>query len=144
MSRFLFQATIFGFRLAPVLLVVYWILLFTGTHLPGSTIGSMRVSDKLLHFSAFAGLAFLLAWALPRRVAGGIPGVLLAAILTLIYAAIDEWTQGFVPRRNPDISDFFADALGMIAGLTVYFILRSLLQRWSRSLTPRPEAAACR
>ncbi|XZE51402.1 VanZ family protein [Planctomycetaceae bacterium SH139] len=144
MSRFLFQATIFGFRLAPVLLVVYWILLFTGTHLPGSAMGSFKVSDKLLHFSAFAGLAFLLAWALPRKVGGRIPGVAVAGILSVIYAAIDEWTQGFVPRRTPDISDFFADVLGMIVGLAVYFILRSLLQRWSRSLPPRPEAATCR
>ena len=129
--RFLIQMTVFGFRLAPILLIVYWVLLFTGTHLPGAALQGVKANDKLLHFLAFSGLAFLLAWSLPRYVFGRIPGLLIAAAIVLTYAAVDEWTQGFVPRRNPDVADFFADSLGMLVGFTTYLILRGILLRSS-------------
>lgn len=121
--RSLVRATIFGFRLAPLLLAVYWVLLFTGTHLPGSTLRHMRFNDKLLHFSAYAGLAFLVAWAIPKRIAG-YSGLLIAAAIVIAYAAIDELTQGFVPRRRPDLDDFIADLLGMACGFIIYKLLR--------------------
>lgn len=135
----LIKLTIFGFRLAPVLLVVYWIFLFTGTHLPGSAIKSMHFSDKVMHFSAFAGLAFLLAWSLPRQI-GRFPGLLVAASITLTYAVIDEYTQGFVPNRTPDVQDFVADALGMLFGFAAYLTLRWMIvgsQRATVSKRPR-------
>lgn len=131
--RFIARATIFGFRLAPMLLIVYWILIFTGTHLPGSSMKSVDVSDKLMHFGAFAGLSFLLAWSLPRRVAGAVPGVALTALVALAYAVIDEWTQGFVRNRSPSVGDFMADSLGIISGLIIYLTLRVFLYRWADS-----------
>lgn len=125
--RQIIQLTIFGIRLAPILLVVYWIMLFTGTHLPGSALKSLSYNDKLLHCGAFAGLAFLLAWALPKNLFGRIPSVLLAAIITMTYAVLDEWTQAFVPNRTPDFKDFVADCFGMLLGFAAYFVLRTLL-----------------
>ncbi len=122
----LVRATIFGFRLAPILLVIYWAMLFTGTHLPGSSLRGVHFNDKLMHFGAFAGLAFLLAWALPKSI-GRINSLVIAAILIMTYAVLDEWTQGFVPNRSPDIHDFFADTLGMLAGFLAYFVLRTIL-----------------
>ena len=130
--RFIARATIFGFRIAPVLLAVYWILIFTGTHLPGSSIKSVDISDKLMHFTAFAGLSFLLAWSLPRKVAGRISGLVLTALVALTYAVIDEWTQGFVANRSPSLGDFVADSLGIVVGLIVYSTLRALLYRCAR------------
>lgn len=125
--RFLARATVFGFRLAPIVLLVYWILIFTGTHLPGSELRSIQVQDKVLHFGAFAGLAFLLAWSLPRRIGGAIPGVAVAAAVALVYGAFDEWTQGFVARRVPSLGDLTADALGTVFGLVIYSGLRAML-----------------
>ncbi|WP_164104134.1 VanZ family protein [Candidatus Laterigemmans baculatus] len=125
--RLLARATIFGFRLAPILLLVYWILIFTGTHLPGSELRSLHVKDKVLHFGAFAGLAFLLAWSLPRRIGGVVPGVLVAAAVALIYGVLDEWTQGFVSHRTPSLGDLLADALGTLFGLLAYLGLRAVL-----------------
>lgn len=130
--RFIARATIFGFRVAPALLVVYWILIFTGTHLPGSSIKSIDLSDKLMHFIAFTGLSFLLAWSLPRQVAGRISGLLLTALVALTYAVIDEWTQGFVVNRSPSVGDFVADSLGIAVGLVIYTTLRALLYRCAR------------
>lgn len=122
----LVRATIFGFRLAPILLVIYWAMLFTGTHLPGSSFRGFHFNDKVMHFGAFAGLAFLLAWALPKSIKR-INGLVIAAILILAYAIFDEWTQGFVPNRSPDIHDFFADTLGMLTGFLAYLVLRTIL-----------------
>ena len=136
--RFFARATIFGFRLAPVLLIVYWISIFTGTHLPGSAVKSLHLQDKVLHFAAFAGLAFLLAWSLPRRIAGVIPGVAATAALATIYAVIDEWTQGFVAHRTPSFGDLVADALGITSGLIIYLVLRAVLYSW----LDRPRAAS--
>lgn len=126
--RQIVQLTIFGIRLAPILLIVYWILLFTGTHLPGSALKSLRFNDKLLHCVAFAGLAFLLAWALPKQLLGRLPSMLLAVIITMTYAVVDEWTQAFVPNRTPDVKDFLADCVGMILGFTAYLILRTIIK----------------
>jgi VanZ family protein len=88
--------------------------------------GDVKVNDKTLHFVAYAGLAFLLAWSLPRRV-GPLPGLWVVAAVTVLYAILDEWTQGFVPRRSPDVADFLADMLGMSVGLISYLLLKRLL-----------------
>ena len=130
--RQIVQLTIFGIRLAPILLVVYWIMLFTGTHLPGSALKSIKYNDKLLHCVAFAGLSFLLAWTLPKQLFGRIPSMVLAAVITMTYAVIDEWTQAFVPNRTPDFNDFVADCVGMLVGFAAYLTLRTLLVRYQR------------
>gem|GEM_PF-785613 len=136
------RATIFGIRLAPILLVAYWIALFTGTHIPGATTPSLGINDKILHLVAFAGLAFLVSWALPRQIGKKIPGMLVAAVMILSYAIIDEWTQGFVPRRNPDLQDFVADATGMLLGFGAYLFLRTLLVHSMRKVNPHPPAVS--
>ena len=142
--RFLARATIFGFRLAPIILLVYWILIFTGTHLPGSEVKSIEVHDKVLHFGAFAGLAFLLAWYLPRRI-GRTPGVVIAAGIAVVYAVLDEWTQGFIAHRTPSAGDLVADALGTMCGLSVYVVLRAMLSGvFSRRPGRRENDAALR
>jgi VanZ family protein len=48
-------------RLITVTLVVYWVLLILGTHLPATAVGAVPLPDKWLHFTAYTGLAFLLA-----------------------------------------------------------------------------------
>src|SRR5690606_4244388 len=105
------------------------------------------VQDKVMHFGAFAGLAFLLAWSLPRRIAGAIPGVVVAAAVALAYGMIDEWTQGFVAHRTPSVGDLVADALGTLFGLVTYLGLRATLHgilarpRRSPSASGLPQAS---
>jgi VanZ family protein len=40
-----------------------------------------------------------------------------AVVLTLVYAALDEWHQSQVPGRFPSVVDWVADAIGV--GLAV-------------------------
>lgn len=108
-------------RLVLFCLAAYWILLATGTHLPGSQTPSLQMGDKSLHSGAFFGLAFLLSWCVQRwrpnfRQSVGVLGVL------ALYAATDEFTQGWVPARHPDLADWFADMWGAGLGIAGHVI----------------------
>lgn len=107
--------TIFGFRLAVVLLLFYWVTIFVGTHIPLSSAArfSPAVGDKVKHFSAFAGLTLLLCYCTTSHRTWWRFGLIAAAVLS--YGAVDELTQQFVPRRVPSWLDFFADAAGMMS-----------------------------
>ena len=112
-------------RIATVSLCLYWLAIFVGTHLPSSSLPSVHMSDKILHGVAFAGLAFLLAWAVPTgRV---LRHAFIVLAIAISYACLDELTQKFIPGRTCDRWDLLADAVGACAGLGIYFVTRSLL-----------------
>ena len=105
----------------------YWLALYVGTHIPNPDmlIGT-HVSDKVLHFSAYFGLYFVLAtrirvlheaWPTMRQT------IILAAI-TSLYSAFDEITQGIpIINRHPDIMDAVADCAGVVAAIFVVGIV---------------------
>lgn len=99
-------------------LVVYWLAMFVGTHIPHvPQVGDLHPPDYLLHFAAYFGLAFLMAvWcqfragvAVPRQMAG-------VVVICMVYGAIDELTQ--IPvGRHAAWDDWLADTAGAIAGV---------------------------
>ena len=121
------RATINGLRIAIVALGIYWLLLFVGTHLPPNRLmEKIHQSDKLLHCGAFAGLAFLMCWAVPTIRTQMYRNTLTGGAICVIYAAIDELLQ--IPvGRTADWNDFFADCLGVCIGMAVYTVARSVL-----------------
>jgi len=127
--RPLTKISLFGIRLATFVLIVYWVLLFTGTHLPTLPKISPRISDKLLHFSAFFGLAMLLCWVIPTRSSPWRKFIAVAAV-AVVYGAFDEITQSFVRGRTTDIRDFAADALGAFSAISLYAGGRWFVLRW--------------
>ena len=118
-------------RLWQAALAGYWLLLFTGTHLPKNVpILPGGNIDKLVHATVYAVLAGLLAitW---RRSAGSLTlrHLRWAWIALAIYAALDELTQ--IPvGRDGDVFDWCADAVGALVGLAIF--------RW---LSAKPQAA---
>jgi VanZ family protein len=119
------KATIYGLRWAIIALAVYWVLLFIGTHIPARYLSQIRANDKLLHAGAFAGLSFLVAWAIPTRKVRSI-NVLIALFVTIVYAGLDELLQ--IPvGRTADWLDFYADIAGITMGLSFYVLGRSIL-----------------
>ncbi len=128
------QLTLFGIRLAPILLIAYWALIFTGTHLPSVPMPEVPYIDKVQHFVAFLGLAFLLAWAIPTSGRNPRTKMALAFLVAVCYGVVDEWTQQWVGRTS-DLKDLAADSAGAFTGVIVYYIA------W-RLLFPPPRRAA--
>ena len=61
------KLSILGFRWVVIVLCLYWLAIFSGTHLPRPPRALPRIDDKLVHFLAYFGLAAALAfciWAL--------------------------------------------------------------------------------
>jgi VanZ family protein len=142
----LMKSTIYGLRWAVLMLSLYWIALFIGTHIPpGPIIRKIGFNDKILHAGAYTGLSFLLAWAIPTR-PNRAYNVILAGLICVVYGAIDELLQ--IPvGRTADWNDFFADVLGVIMGLSTYVLGRQIiiLSGWypfkDSAATPEPYSA---
>ena len=118
-------------RAVLVILLVYWMLAFVSTHLPGDTVQAVKRAwvlswphmDKVAHAILYAGLSFLVlgylrwSWRLSQTVANGI-----AVSVTAAYGAVDEYLQSFIPRRSMDIADWFADLFGAGLGVLGFMI----------------------
>ena len=85
--------------------------LLPGSSLPMRALGSLPVSDKLLHFTAYAVLGFLPA--LHERWLS-VTGTLLGAIS---LGVLLEFAQRLSPGRNFEIADMVANACGALCGL---------------------------
>lgn len=101
---------------------VYWLALFVGTHMPLSVQSLGRINDKLLHFGAYAGLAFLLALVLSTlRVRRGT--LLLPLLVAAVYGCFDELSQLAVPGRQAEVADWAADVFGAGLGVCMFALL---------------------
>lgn len=105
----------------------YFLALVVGTHLPPPALRvKLDQSDKLLHFVAYAGLAFLaaMAWETSTgRLNGRHLRILWLAIAA--FAVVDELTQLLV-GRDAEFGDWLADGVGAAVGLVVFRVW----QRW--------------
>lgn len=72
------------------------------------------VSDKFGHSIGYAILGALLLRALARARWAGVTWktALLAIVMATVYGISDEFHQGFVPGRSPDVLDVVADMTG--------------------------------
>jgi VanZ family protein len=134
------RISVFGIRLATIVLVVYWIALFTGTHMPSPPRLGVRINDKIQHFTAFFGLATLLYWVVPAR-HNVLRKIAIVLVVAITYAAFDEWSQRFSPRRTVDVRDFFTNVSGIMTATLVYVVSRAIWLRFRRprpSITPPP------
>ncbi len=120
------KSTINGLRWAVILLAIYWIAIFIGTHLPPRAMMPVRANDKVLHAIAYIGLSFLVAWAVPTRRPHLWRNVFVGVAICVAYAIVDEFSQ--IPvGRSADLYDFIADCIGIAIGTTAYVAIRSLI-----------------
>ena len=116
--------------ISKLILTGYVLALVTGTHIPLiDPLLKVEVDnfDKVLHFSAYAVFAFLLAttW----QLSSGILNTrhLVWAWLALVaFGALDELTQPLV-NRDCSVWDLTADALGAAVGLAAFVWVRKRL-----------------
>lgn len=114
---------------ALALLVVYWLALFAGTHVPRAqqVLLPKNVSDKLLHLTAYGGLAMLIClnWSL-RRTLTWRHGVIVLALVAG-FGALDEVTQ--IPvGRDCELLDWTADITGATAGVGLFLLAGSVFR----------------
>ena len=99
-----------------------------------STVG--LIIRKLAHFSEYALLGFSLILHIAqvqKKITVRLPLLWSWAVGTL-YAASDEFHQGFVAGRGPSIVDVMIDSLGVIAGIMLLLLI--LLRHRKRSEQP--------
>lgn len=102
-----------------LLLASFWLSVFVATHLPRVPRALGRVSDKTLHFAAFAILGYLLSWVLYSRIKGFANHALTIVAIIAVYGAVDELLQ--IPvGRVCDFQDWVADMIGGTVGLALF------------------------
>ncbi|MEL7483487.1 MAG: hypothetical protein AAFN41_03945 [Planctomycetota bacterium] len=116
--------------LARVAFIIYALVLVTATHWPQLKVeGPVPRSDLYIHVAAF-GLwtCLLIATGLlgPWR---SKPAITKSVIVGLIYAAIDEGTQG-IPAlgRTVALDDYLANALGVILAGVAALIASTIIK----------------
>lgn len=124
----------FAFRMPVLLLFIgYWMALTFGTHIPRlPRVVDVNFFDKVLHFVAYAGLAFgaCLAWRMQRPRYASLSWRHYGVILLVFtgYGAIDELTQPYV-GRSCELADWIADTAGVLFGMTL-FVMSNGVRRW--------------
>jgi VanZ family protein len=127
-----------GLRRLRNVLICYWLVIFIASHVKlRDAVEVFHIRDKVLHFVAYAGLAFLAAAYLQfRKASMGWLEVVGVWTLAVSYGVLDEITQ--IPvGRTADPLDWLADAAGAAAGLVAFFAVR----RFVMPGRPVPQAA---
>lgn len=103
-------------RWTPVIAWATTILI--ATSLPSQAVPSGPAGiDKAGHFGVYAVLGVLaMRAALTARMAP-VKRIVIVVAAASAFAALDEWHQGFIPGRYPDVADWVADVAGVTVGV---------------------------
>lgn len=120
---------------------VYAVVVIAISSLPSSRLPNLggHGIDKLLHFLQYAVLGYLVArgWG-PGRTVGNRPtGSWLPAAILVLFAAVDEFHQHWIPGRSVEFWDWVADA----AGVVVSYALAVRINRRIRDLRSDPPSS---
>ena len=105
---------------------LYMVFIFVLSSIPGQRdklAGDTFIRQAIqnfLHIPLFGVLAFLWMRAFIKNRIEFKKAVTYTLIITLSYAALDEFHQSFVPGRYTSFADFILDTIGCIGGLSVY------------------------
>ncbi|WP_417390850.1 VanZ family protein [Gimesia sp.] len=122
-------------------LILYWIILFTATHIPLKKGTIPQGTDVPLHFMAYAGLAFLLRWWLSLKWDRlTLRRLILILVGVSLFGALDELLQGIpVLQREPSVKDWIADTTGALLGMILFLIVSKPLHRISNYFQQKPD-----
>lgn len=92
--------------------------ILTVTSIPNPAVPTgFERGDKIVHVLMYGPLGFLAlraGWE-PRAPWRGV----LVLLGVLLFAAVDEWHQSFIPGRAADAADWVADAIGAAVGSAI-------------------------
>lgn len=78
--------------------------------------------SSLVHIFLYIILTFLIANALTTAKVKFKHALLNAFIITVIYGALDEWHQAFVPGREARLSDWLLDIVGSLVAGNLFWL----------------------
>ena len=84
---------------------------------------------KNAHFFAYLILGLLTINALRRNGIFGIRSLVIALVISILYAISDEVHQLFVPGRSGEVRDVLIDTAGASVGIGIYFISSKIMRR---------------
>jgi len=105
----------------PAVILVTW-----GELTPSPPHLETHVWDKLLHFTAYFGLAGMAAWSLKSR-----RTLVLAVLGLIVFGGLLEIVQGMT-GRDADVLDEVANSLGAVLGASTGLLLMWLVERRAR------------
>lgn len=76
------------------------------------------------HVAVFAVLTVLIAW---WRIQTHQNAVRFAVLVAVLFGAVNEWHQQFVPGRHSDPADWLTDVIGALLGAAIAKALHRLL-----------------
>lgn len=124
---------------ARTLAVVYFIVLFIGTHIPLDRVEELAsANDKWIHYGAYAVLTVLVLTGWELTIGLLQPKHYFAVWLAgVLYGAFDEASQTPV-GRTCDMNDWMADVLGIVCGLLIFRLGRAGLHKVIALTSPAP------
>ncbi len=81
---------------------------------------------KAAHFFLFAMLGFFVFLALFKLSRRSLSSFIIAMIVVIAYAALDEYRQTFIPSRSGLIEDVYLDTAGGLFGTTMGFLKKKI------------------
>lgn len=115
-----------------ITLFVLWTLMTLYlTLLPTKDIGHFRIYhyDKIGHAGMFLGWSYLLGLSLHIRDKLTIPNIVITCTAGALFGGLVEILQYLMPfHRDPDIHDFYADAIGCAIAFYLLIITRKKLK----------------
>ena len=111
--------------------VTYMIAVFALSSIPGTVrpddpfgrglfIWMPPTVQNTLHVPVFGLLAWLWCWSLKSWTARIEARVLLAFVLSCLYAILDEWYQTTVPGRFGSLTDLLLNVVGVTLGVSIF------------------------
>ncbi len=91
---------------------------------------------KTAHFIEYAILSFLYIRAFLGSSFSRKKTFILAFLISLIYAASDEYHQSFIPGREPRVRDVVIDSIGALFAIYVVATKPNWARKWVEKLIP--------
>ena len=102
------------------LLVVLILIVITYYSVKITGDSDLPTNDKVGHFLAYATLSIHLLLLCKTKLQN-----LVAVLFAIGYSLLMEIIQGFIPERDPSLSDMLANTTGVFIGITVIYFLKS-------------------
>ncbi|TCP53732.1 VanZ family protein [Tumebacillus sp. BK434] len=90
---------------------------------------------KAAHVTEYFILAFLLWRTFAATTVRQVSALILTALLSILYAASDEWHQSFVPGRTGHAIDVYVDSIGVFLVVLLALFFRSGRSKRQKTLS---------